>query len=466
MRDGAGGHAFDPTILREYDIRGIVGKTLGEEDARAIGRAFAVVIGEAGGRRIALGRDGRLSSPALEAALADGLTRSGIDVLRIGLGPTPMLYFAVNTERVDGGIMVTGSHNPADYNGFKLMLGKKSFFGPDIQRLGRIAAEAPAAAPGRLGRVEEKLVLDAYVARLLADYEGGRPLHVVWDCGNGATGEAVRRLTARLPGRHRLLNETIDGRFPAHHPDPTEAKNLVELQEAVRSEAADLGIAFDGDGDRIGVVDGKGRILWGDQLMVALAGEVIARRPGATIIADVKASQVLFDEVARLGGRPLMWRTGHSLIKSKMAEIGAPLAGEMSGHIFYADRYYGYDDAIYAAVRLLGIFSRSAESLAVFRDRLPAVVNTPELRFPCAESRKFAVIEEVRARLKRGGAEMSDIDGVRVKTGDGWWLLRASNTQDVLVARAEAKDEAGLARLKALLAEQLRASAVAPPPEF
>jgi phosphomannomutase len=465
MHDGAG-HVFNPTILREYDIRGIVGKTLGEEDARAIGCAFAAVVRDAGGKRVAIGRDGRLSSPTLEAALIEGLTKSGIDVLRIGLGPTPMLYFAVNTERVDGGIMVTGSHNPADYNGFKLMLGKKSFFGADIQRLGRIAAAAPSATPARAGRVEEKLVLDAYVARILADYEGARPLQVVWDCGNGATGEAVQRLTQRLPGRHRLLNETIDGRFPAHHPDPTEAKNLVQLQEAVRADGADLGIAFDGDGDRIGVVDGKGRILWGDQFMVALAGEVIARQPGATIIADVKASQVLFDEVARLGGKPLMWRTGHSLIKTKMAEIGAPLAGEMSGHIFYADRYYGYDDAIYAAIRLLGIFSRSGESLAAFRDRLPAVVNTPELRFPCAEPRKFAVIDEVRERLKRAGAEMSDIDGVRVKTADGWWLLRASNTQDVLVARAEAKDEAALARLKALLAEQLRASGIAPPEGF
>jgi phosphomannomutase len=263
-----------------------------------------------------------------------------------------------------------------------------------------------------------------------------------------------------------LLNETIDGRFPAHHPDPTEAKNLVQLQKAVLDSRADLGIAFDGDGDRIGVVDGKGRILWGDQFMVVLAGDVIRTRPGATIIADVKASQVLFDEVQRMGGTPLMWRTGHSLIKTKMAEIGAPLAGEMSGHSFYADRYYGYDDALYAAVRLLGVASRSGESLAQMRDRLPVVVNTPELRFPCSEARKFAVIDEVRDRLRKGGAQMSDIDGVRVKTGDGWWLLRASNTQDVLVARAEAKDEAGLSRLKTLLAEQLRASDMTPPAEF
>jgi phosphomannomutase len=286
---------------------------------------------------------------------------------------------------------------------------------------------------------------------------------VAWDAGNGATGEALKLLTARLPGRHLLLNEVIDGRFPAHHPDPTEAKNLTQLQDAVRREGCDLGIAFDGDGDRIGVIDGEGRILWGDQFMVFLAGDVIRSRPGATIIADVKASQVLFDEVARLGGTPLMWRTGHSLIKTKMAEVGAPLAGEMSGHIFYADRYYGYDDALYAAVRLLGIVARSDESLARMRDRLPTVVNTPELRFPCSETRKFAVIEEVRDRLRKAGADMSDIDGVRVRTPDGWWLLRASNTQDVLVARAEAKDEAGLDRLKALLTEQLSASGLAPP---
>ena len=467
MSDGGAGrgHVFNPTILREYDVRGVVGDTLGEADAGALGRAFAAVVAEKGGKRIAIGRDGRLSSPSLEAALVDGVTGSGIDVVRIGLGPTPMLYFAVNTLDVDGGIMVTGSHNPANYNGFKLMLGKKSFFGQDIQRLGRLAAEVPRPA-ARAGQVAEKAVDAAYIARIVADYDGTRPLHVVWDAGNGATGEVLQRLVQKLPGKHVLLNERIDGRFPAHHPDPTEAKNLVQLQQAVADNRADLGIAFDGDGDRIGVVDGKGRILWGDQFMVVLAGDVIRARPGATIIADVKASQVLFDEVARMGGTPLMWRTGHSLIKTKMAEIGAPLAGEMSGHIFYADRYYGYDDALYAAVRLLGIVSRSGESLAQMRDRLPVVVNTPELRFPCSEARKFAVIDEVRQRLKRAGAAMSDIDGVRVKTGDGWWLLRASNTQDVLVARAEAKDEAGLLRLKALLAEQLRASGMTPPPEF
>ena len=456
------GHVLDPTILREYDIRGIFGETLDVADARSIGRAFAAVVTEARGKRVAVGRDGRLSSPELEAALVEGLGEGGIDAVRIGLGPTPMLYFAANTLEVDGGIMVTGSHNPGNYNGFKLMLGKTSFFAEDLQRLGRIAAAAPAPT-ARRGTAVERPVIDAYVARLLVDYDGKRPLSVAWDCGNGATGEVLQRLVRQLPGRHELLNETIDGRFPAHHPDPTEAKNLVQLQEAVIARGCDLGIAFDGDGDRIGVVDGKGRILWGDQLLVLLADDVLRAKPGATIIADVKASQVLFDEIARRGGKPLMWRTGHSLIKTKMAEIGAPLAGEMSGHIFYADRYYGYDDALYAAVRLLAILARGEESLASFRDRLPQVVNTPELRFPCTESRKFAVIAEVRARLKSAGAEMADIDGVRVRTRDGWWLLRASNTQDVLVARAEAQDAAGLGRLKALLVDELARSGISPP---
>ncbi len=455
------GHRFDPTILREYDIRGIVGETLREADAEALGRAYATILTEHGGRSVAVGRDGRLSSPALEAALIEGLVASGIDVKRIGLGPTPMLYFAGHTLGVDGALMVTGSHNPANHNGFKLMLGRRSLFGDDIKRLGAIAAGA--SFPRGLGQVEQRPVKEAYLARLLADFRGGRPLRVAWDAGNGATGEVLQRLVAKLPGEHVLLNATIDGNFPAHHPDPTEPKNLVQLQDAVARGKLDLGIAFDGDGDRIGVVDNEGQILWGDQLLVVLAREVIAERPGAQIIADVKASQVLFDEIARMGGTPLMWRTGHSLIKAKMAETGAPLAGEMSGHIFFADRYYGFDDALYAAVRLLGVLSGAGDSLATIRKRLPAVVNTPEIRIPCADQRKFAVIEEVKDRLRRDGATVSEIDGVRVKTPEGWWLLRASNTQAVLVARAEAADRAGLQRLTAQLAAQLKASGVAFP---
>jgi phosphomannomutase len=455
-------HRFDPTILREYDIRGVVGNTLSAADARAIGRAYAICLGEAGGGYVAVGYDGRLTSPELEAALVGGLVTEGADVVRIGRGPTPMLYYAAATLAVDGGVMVTGSHNPPDYNGFKFVFQGKPFYGAAIQRLGKIALELGVSGRAR-GRVAERSIRNDYVDRLARDYDGARPLTVAWDVGNGATGEVVQELTARLPGRHILLNEMIDGRFPAHHPDPTMPENLVQLQEAVAREHCDLGVAFDGDGDRIGVVDERGRILWGDQLMVVLARDVLARHPGAPIIADVKASQVLFDEIARMGGRPVMAATGHSLIKAKLAETGAPLAGEMSGHIFFADGYYGFDDAVYVAVRLLSVLSRSQESLAALGDRLPAVVNTPELRFPCDESRKFEVVGEVRERLRKAGAEMTDIDGVRVRTADGWWLLRASNTQAVLVARAESATEDGLARLKGELGAELAASGVALP---
>jgi phosphomannomutase len=359
--------------------------------------------------------------------------------------------------------MVTGSHNPPDYNGFKMVLANKPFFGRQIQQIGARAAagEVVAAAPGSERGVD---VMADYVARLLSDWDGGdRLLNVVWDNGNGAAGEALQRLVTSLPGEHTVLNAEIDGNFPAHHPDPTVAKNLAQLIAEVRARGADIGIAFDGDADRIGAVDDEGNILAGDQLLVILARDVLKDRPGATIIADVKASQVLFDEVSAAGGTPLMWRTGHSLIKAKMAEIGSPLAGEMSGHIFFADKWYGFDDALYAAVRLLGIVARMDGKLSAVRAALPHVLNTPELRFDCADTRKFAVIEEVAARLKASGATVSDIDGVRVSTKDGWWLLRASNTQAVLVARAEAGTQDGLDRLKAALVEQLEASGLAAP---
>jgi phosphomannomutase len=456
-------HRFDPTALREYDIRGIVGKTLHGTDAFAIGRVFGSIVAENGGKTVAVAYDGRLSSPDLEPELVRGLIASGMDVLRVGRGPTPMLYFAATTLPTDGGIMVTGSHNPPDYNGFKMMLGRKPFFGKQIQDVGAraIAGEVIDAEPGHERSVD---VTPDYIARLISDWDGGdRMLNVVWDNGNGAAGEILQRLVASLPGKHTILNGEIDGRFPAHHPDPTVAKNLAQLIASVRETGADLGIAFDGDADRIGAVDGQGNILAGDQLLVILARDVLRDHPGATIIADVKASQVLFNEVARAGGTPLMWRTGHSLIKAKMAETGAPLAGEMSGHVFFADKWYGFDDALYAAVRLLGIVARMDGSLADVRAALPHVVNTPELRFDCDDVRKFEIIGEVAARLKESGATVSDIDGVRVTTPDGWWLLRASNTQAVLVARAEARDEASLDALKAALAAQLAASGLDAP---
>jgi phosphomannomutase len=455
-------HAFEATILREYDVRGIVGKTLHAADAYALGRGYGSAIAGAGGKRVALGWDGRLSSPEMMAQTAKGLADSGLEVLRTGLGPTPQLYFAVRENHLDGGVMITGSHNPADYNGFKMMRAKASFWGPEIQAMGRaVAAGELVSGTGSIG---DLAVQAAYVDRLLRDFpSGGKKLTVVWDAGNGSMGEVLVAVAKRLPGRHILLNEKIDGTFPAHHPDPTVAKNLVQLQNAVLAEKADLGIAFDGDGDRIGVVDGQGRILWGDQLVAVLASEILSRLPGSTIIADVKASQVLFDEIARMGGVPLMWKTGHSIIKTKMTETGAPLAGEMSGHIFFADGWYGFDDAMYAALRLLAILVGGSASLADFRDRMPSVVNTPELRFPCADTRKRGVVDEVKARLAAAGAKVSDVDGVRVTTADGWWLLRASNTQDVLVARCEAKDAAGLAKLQAALEAQLGLSGIALP---
>jgi phosphomannomutase len=439
----------------------VFGETLFPADAGALGRAFGSTLRRRGGRSVAVGYDGRVSSPELEAALVEGLASTGLEVKRIGLGPTPMLYFAVFHLPADGGVMVTGSHNPADYNGFKMMLGRESVHGEAIKRLGEIAAKADFETGS--GSAGERPVLEAYVERLASDYRGGRELKIGWDPGNGAAGPAVVKLIGRLPGRHLVINERVDGTFPAHHPDPTVPKNLEQLRDLVLKERLDLGLAFDGDADRLGVVDGAGEILWGDQLMVLLSREVLSRRKGAPIIADVKASQVLFDEIRRAGGEPVMWKTGHSLIKSKMAETKAPLAGEMSGHIFFADGYYGFDDGLYAAIRLLAVVANAPQSLAEMRAGLPKVVNTPELRFPCQEDRKFKVVEEVRERLAAAKADVIAVDGVRVRTRDGWWLLRASNTQDVLVARCEAGDEEGLARLKRALAAELERSGVSVP---
>jgi len=448
-------HQFHPTLLREYDVRGIVGETLFSADAYHLGRAFASRVRGEGGNTLCVGRDGRISSPELCRALVDGLTAGGCQVADIGCGPTPMLYYVAKTRSAAGGVMVTGSHNPPDHNGFKMVLEGRPFFGEEIQDLGRLAAAGDYAAGA--GRAMPLSVADEYCRRLLLDYDGVRPLRVVWDVGNGATGELVTALTSHLPGRHEVLYATVDGHFPHHHPDPTIPENLRDLQARVRETHADLGLAFDGDGDRLGVVDGQGNILWGDQILVLLAEDLLKKQPGATIIADVKASRVFFEETKRLGGHPLMGRTGHSLIKNLMAETKAALAGEMSGHIFFADHYYGFDDALYAAVRLLGIVARlpAGVDLAQWRRRLPVMVNTPEIRIPCPEERKFQIIEDVKAQLRAAGATFNDLDGMRVESDDGWWLLRASNTQAVLVARCEAGDDEGLARLKAQLTEYL-----------
>jgi phosphomannomutase len=448
-------HRFHPTSLREYDIRGIVGETLGETDAFAVGRSFATLVRRGGGTRVAVGRDGRESSEPLEAALVRGLNASGVDAVRIGLGPTPMLYYAEAELDVDGGIMITGSHNPAEYNGFKMVMFGRAFFGDDIKKLGAMAADGDWVEGS--GGASDADVIDAYVERLMQKFDG-RAFRIGWDAGNGAAGPVVEKLTRLLPGEHHLLYTDVDGRFPNHHPDPTDERNLADLKRLVAEKGLDFGLAFDGDGDRIGAIDGLGRVIWGDQLLAILAEPVLKARPGETIIADVKASQALYDRIAELGGNPLMWKTGHSLIKSKMKETGAPLAGEMSGHIFFAHEYYGFDDALYAAVRLIRAVSQLGGSLTLLRSAMPEMVNTPELRFQVDESRKFPVVEEVLERLSKNGANVDRTDGARVNTEDGWWLLRASNTQDVLVARAEAKDEAGLERLVAEIDEQLALS--------
>ncbi|MEQ1495091.1 MAG: phosphomannomutase/phosphoglucomutase [Novosphingobium sp.] len=455
-------HQFHPTVLREYDIRGIIGETLGEADAYAIGRGFATLLGRAGGSRIAVGYDGRTSSPMLEAALVRGINDAGLDAVRVGMGPTPMLYYAeASAEDVQGGIQITGSHNPANYNGFKMVFLGRPFFGEDIKRLGTMAASGDWAE-GQGGH-EQRAVLTAYVARLVEGLTGIDraalgDLKIGWDAGNGAAGPALELLVKDLPGEHHLLFTQVDGTFPNHHPDPTEEKNLADLKALVAAKKLDFGVAFDGDGDRIGAIDGLGRVIWGDQLLMIYAEDLLRMLPGAAIIADVKASKALFERVSALGGRPTMWKTGHSLIKSKMKEIGAPLAGEMSGHVFFAHQYYGFDDALYAAVRLIAASSRLGKSVTQLRGEMPALVNTPELRFQVDEARKFAVVEEVRGRLSATGADVDATDGVRVSTTDGWWLLRASNTQDVLVARAESEDQAGLDRLLAQIDAQLAAS--------
>lgn len=449
-------HRIDPAILREYDIRGVVGRTLHAADAHAIGRAFGTIVRRAGGRRVAVGYDGRTSSPMLESALVAGLLASGTDVVRIGLGPSPMLYFAESTLQVDAGIQVTGSHNPRDHNGFKFVLQHAPFFGADIRALA--ARVATNDLMGGEGAVTETDISAAYVARLRKGYAGSG-LRVGWDAGNGAAGPIVKALTKLLPGEHHLLFTDVDGDFPNHHPDPTEDANLADLQRLVADNSLDFGVAFDGDGDRIGAVDGLGRILRGDQILSVLAESLLAERPGSTIIADVKASGALFDRIEALGGRAVMWKSGHSNIKLKLRQENAALAGEMSGHIFFGE-LGGFDDGIYAAVRLIDAVHRSGRSLAGWRDAMPVRASTPELRFAVDPLRKEAVVAEVIARLTTNGATVDLIDGARVTTPDGWWLLRASNTQDMLTARAEADDPAALDRLVAAIDAQLAQSGV------
>lgn len=442
---------LDPTILREYDIRGVVGASLDAATLTALGAGFGGMLREQGGRTVAVGRDGRLSSPEMEQALVEGLLSQGLEVLRIGTGPTPMLYFAGIHLQADGAIMVTGSHNPPDHNGLKMVMEGRPFFGPQIQALGVRATSLMAAGLHRHPDAEHREVAVAadYVAAMLKDLSIARPLTVVWDPGNGAAGAVLEAILARLPGRHILINGEVDGHFPNHHPDPTVPENMAQLRETMQREAADLGIAFDGDGDRVGLMDAGGQILWGDQYVALMARQVLKSHPGATILVDIKTSDLVVEEVSRLGGTALIWKTGHSLIKTKMKETKAPFAGEMSGHIFFADRYFGYDDGLYAALRFLEFVSQQAETVAALCQSLPRRVSTPETRVDCDDRAKFEVVAALRELLQQAGRRFLDVDGARVITDQGWWLVRASNTQPILVTRAEAADTAGLQAMQA-----------------
>jgi phosphomannomutase len=444
-------------IIREYDMRGIYGKTLTERDAFLTGWSFGQYIqanfSDKKSFTINVCKDGRFSSETLTNHLIEGLLHSGMTVNDIGLGPTPMLYFSSFFGNAIAGIMVTGSHNPSEYNGFKFIVDKKPFFGKQIHELHRISSNyssSEATGKGLKSEFEGK-----YVDLLLNSYPKNSSLKIIWDPGNGAAANVITQLCKKLPGKHIVINSEVDGSFPAHHPDPTVPENLEQLISTVKSHGYDLGIAFDGDGDRLGVVDSKGRIVWGDQLMTIFARDVLKQNPGACIIADVKASNTLFEEIKRCGGVPMISKTGHSNIKKSMKDQDALIAGEMSGHIFFADKYFGYDDGPYAAVRLIEVLARTHTSLDVAFDSLPKVYNTPEIRIQCPDEIKFQTIEEIKALLLKNKIQFLDIDGIRCSTKDGWWLLRASNTQDVLVCRFEAASEANILEQKNFVSKLL-----------
>ncbi|MFN6964737.1 MAG: phosphomannomutase/phosphoglucomutase [Pyrinomonadaceae bacterium] len=427
---------MDQNIFREYDIRGIVGPQLSDETVALLARAIGTFFARSGARRVAVGYDARESSPRFFEMLARGFNACGVDVLSIGRVPTPVLYHTVFTKAVDGGVMITGSHNPADHNGFKICLGKSTLFGQQIQEIKHIALSGKFASG--TGNVETIDVLDDYVSDISSRIRmGPRRLRAVVDAGNGMGGVTAVPVYRALGVDLVELYTEPDSDFPNHHPDPTVTENLIDCVEAVTAYEADLGIAFDGDGDRIGVVDERGRIIWGDELMVLLSRSILAARPGATIIGEVKCSQRLFDDIERRGGTPVMWKAGHSLIKAKMKETDAALAGEMSGHIFFADRFYGFDDATYAGARLLEILSNTDQDLSELLADLPPSHSTPELRVPCPDEVKFDVVRRVAEHFQATN-EVITIDGARILFEHGWGLVRASNTQAILVLRFEA----------------------------
>ena len=443
------------TAIRAYDIRGHAGRDIDRAGAYALGLAYAGVAREAGVQRVGVARDGRLSSPTLEQALVWGLMDGGMRIERLGVGPTPMLSFALREHGLGGAIMVTASHNPAEENGFKIMIGEQRLHGEALKKLVR-----SPCVPDVCGSARRLAVIEAYVEELARAARGMAPLNVAWDCGHGATGPVVERLTGLIPGKHTLINTEVDGAFPAHDPDPAAPENLSQLAEAVIAGRCDLGVAFDGDGDRLGVVDAEGRILWADQLLLLLARDLLAREPGVVVVADVRCSKVLFDGVAAAGGRCELSPSGYVLLRETMARSKAQLGGELSGHILFDDGWGVVDDAVYSAIQTFQAVSRLRGGLKGFRDSLPPSFVTPERRLPCPEGRKHAVVDEVAERLAGEGAVFDSRFGVRVESPDGWWLLRASGTEHKLTCRCESAHPDGLDRLRDELKRYLKMSGI------
>ncbi len=451
---------FDPEVLREYDIRGIVGKNITENTAYTIGRIFGyVVYEELQSKNIAVGYDGRLTSPKLYQALSIGLKDAGANVKNIGICPTPMLYFADYYLNTDAALMITGSHNPSEYNGFKMVVNKHSFFSQNIQKFQYVVKNIKLEKKN--GTIENVDVIDSYIERVLKNISIKKKLKVSWDIGNGAMGVIINKLIKNLKNTENiLLNQDVDGNFPNHHPDPTVPKNMLQLIESVKKNKCDIGLAFDGDGDRLGVVDSQGNIIWADQYMLVLCSEISKLYNKPKVIMDVKCSKVFFDEAKNLGCDPLMERTGHSPIKEKMKELKSPLSGEMSGHVCYGDDFYGYDDAMYVGLRLLRILSNQNLSLNEIIDKYPKTFSTPETRFDVDETKKFKIIKDIKERLNSFKGKIIDIDGIRVETDEGWFLMRASNTQNQLTCRVESTSEEGLKNLIKIVENQLELSEV------
>ncbi|PPR53080.1 MAG: Phosphomannomutase/phosphoglucomutase [Alphaproteobacteria bacterium MarineAlpha5_Bin6] len=451
---------FNPEVLREYDIRGIVGKNLTVNTAYTIGRTFGHILCENfSNKKIAVGYDGRLTSPALKEALCLGLMDAGANVYSIGVCPTPMTYFAHYHLETDAVIMVTGSHNPSEYNGFKMVLNKHSFFADEIQNLQSLINLNNFHL--NKGKLIDVNIMDEYISRNLLNIKLSKKIKIVWDTANGAMGTVIEEFTKKLSNaEHIIINKEVDGNFPNHHPDPTVPKNMEQLIKSVLDNSFDIGLAFDGDGDRLGVVDNLGNIVWADQYMLLLTKEISKLYENPKIIMDVKCSKVFFEEAKKLNCDPIMFKTGHSPIKEKMKELKSPLSGEMSGHVCYSDDFYGYDDAMYVALRLLRILSNENQSLNKLIGKFPKTFSTPEIRIDVVEERKFLIMSEIKTRLKNINGNVVDIDGIRVENNMGWFLIRASNTQNQLTCRAEALTKENLVNLTNLIENQLNLSGV------